>query len=97
MKTAAQTEYRLNLKRYTRGEEHQIAVFIARIAINDFTIPVGEIENHLRNVPSWSVRCIAADAPVRGAQLSNPAVERIIKLVKSTMKEWQARREQGAN
>jgi hypothetical protein len=97
MKTKAQLERQLNLKRYTSGEEHQIAVFIARIAINDFTIPVGEIESHLRNVPSWSVRCIAADAPVRGAELSTPAVERIIKLTKSIMKEWQTRREQGAN
>lgn len=97
MKTNAELDRRLNLKRYTRGEEHQIAVFIARIAINDFTIPVGEIESHLRNVPSWSVRYLATEAPVRTAELSTPAVERVIKLVKSTMKDWQERRAQGAN
>jgi hypothetical protein len=97
MKTAAQTDRILNRKLITSTEEDTLARFIANQAFNKFNMTAEKLAGAFEHVASWSPAVCIYDAPVRQAKVSTAASNRVKRFALRYVREWSARREQGAN
>jgi hypothetical protein len=97
MKTLAQTEAILNRKFLTITEEDTLARFIANQAFNKFNMTADTLTAAFDHVASWSPAVCIYDAPVRQAKLSTAASIRVKRFAVKYVREWSARRAQGAN
>jgi hypothetical protein len=98
MNTNAKFQAQISKKLLTKTEEDTLARYIAQESFNKFKMSADALQLAFDCSSSWSPAVVCLDAPIRQtAKLTTAASDRIKRNALKYVREWQNRREQGAN